>query len=60
MVELPPIQVTLSAEQFAAGEAVPVSLATRLTEVGTLEIDAIARGGTERWQVALEVRDNTR
>lgn len=60
LVELPPIQVTLSAEQFAAGEAVPVSLATRLTEVGTLEIDAIARGGTERWQVALEVRDNTR
>lgn len=60
LVELPPIQVTLSAEQFAPGEAVPVSLATRLTEVGTLEIDAIARGGAERWQVALEVRDNTR
>jgi len=60
LLELPPIQVTLSAEHFAPGEAVPVSLATRLTEVGTLEIDAIARGGTKRWQVALEVRDNTR
>jgi hypothetical protein len=50
----------LAAEQFAPGEAVPVSLAARLTEVGTLEIEAISRSGTERWQVALEVRDNTR
>jgi molecular chaperone DnaK (HSP70) len=60
LLELPPIQVTLAAEQFAPGEAVPVSLAARLTEVGTLEIEAISRSGTERWQVALEVRDNTR
>jgi len=60
LTELPPIAVNLTAEHHQQGEAVPVTLAVRLTEIGTLEIDAIQRGGTQRWQVALEVRDQTR
>ncbi|MEJ2681856.1 MAG: Hsp70 family protein [Gammaproteobacteria bacterium] len=60
LVELPTIEVNLTAEHFAVGEAVPVRLSASLSEIGTLEIQAIARGDAERWKVALEVRDQTR
>jgi hypothetical protein len=56
--ELPEIQVTLPAEGRNAGEAVPVQLAARVTEVGTLRLEAIPREGGDRWQVEFEVRGN--
>ena len=36
---------------------VPVSLESRVTEVGTLELWCVARGGTERWKLELNIRE---
>jgi hypothetical protein len=57
--ELPPIEVTLPSEGRRAGDVVPVRLAARVTEVGTLLIEAIPRSplvADERWKVELSVR----
>jgi hypothetical protein len=57
--ELGPIEVTLPAEGRRDGDIVPVHLRSRVTEVGTLELDAEpARPlkADERWRVALSVR----
>jgi hypothetical protein len=35
---------------------VPVHLAARVTEVGTLQLDAVAQDGTQRWKVEFDVR----
>ncbi|TAN50069.1 MAG: Hsp70 family protein [Methylococcaceae bacterium] len=54
--ELDEIAVTLPVGQHRAGEVVPVNLAATYTEVGTLQMDAIATGGAGRWKVELSVR----
>jgi hypothetical protein len=57
--ELPPIQVDLPAEGRTAGDVVPVSLRSSVTEVGTLLLEAIPREPKkkdERWKVELSVR----
>ncbi len=56
LTELPEIEVVLSEEGYQAGEQVPVTLAAKVTEVGTLELEALSRAGTENWKVALDVR----
>ncbi len=56
--ELPEIQATLPLEGRSPGEVVPVRLAARITEVGTLCLEAIPREGSERWQIEFEVRDS--
>ncbi|MFC6671869.1 hypothetical protein [Marinobacterium aestuariivivens] len=55
--ELPEIQATLPVEDRRPGEVVPVRLASRVTEVGTLRLEAIPREGGQRWQVELDVRE---
>jgi molecular chaperone DnaK (HSP70) len=56
--ELGPVEATLPAGQGAqAGATVPVSLETRLTEVGTLELWCVAREGGGRWKLEYSVRD---
>jgi hypothetical protein len=57
--ELSPIEITLPAEGRRDGDVVPVRLAARVTEVGTLEIDAVPTAPQkpdERWRVELGVR----
>jgi molecular chaperone DnaK (HSP70) len=67
--ELPEIQATLPTEGRRAGEVVPVRLLAKVSEVGTLQLEAIAvstHGKTqtnddlntkaERWQIELDVR----
>lgn len=54
--ELEQIEVELTTERHQPGEVVPVQLAARVTEVGTLQLEAIARGGSERWKVEFDVR----
>lgn len=54
--ELEPIEVTLPADRRAPGEVVPVHLAARVTEVGTLQLEAVSRDGGERWKVEFDVR----
>lgn len=56
--ELPAIQVTLPvSEGRTAGEVVPVRLASRVTELGTLCLEAIPTDGGQKWQVEFDVRD---
>ncbi len=54
--ELEEIQATLPADGRAPGDVVPVRLHARVTEAGTLELEAVPRGGTERWKVEFDVR----
>jgi molecular chaperone DnaK (HSP70) len=54
--ELAPIQAQLPVEGRRAGEVVPVRLAARVTELGTLCLEAIPRDSGQRWQVEFDVR----
>ena len=57
--ELAPIEVTLPSEGRRDGDVVPVHLRAAVTEVGTLELEAIAiapQKPDERWKVELSVR----
>jgi len=60
--ELPELQATLPPEGRRSGEVVPVHLVAKVSEVGTLKLEAIAldstneQGEAERWQIELDVR----
>lgn len=54
--ELAPISATLPTEGRSPGDVVPVRLHARVTEAGTLELDAVPRSGSERWKVEFDVR----
>ena len=56
LVELQEIAAHLPAEGRAAGEVVPVQLHARVTDIGTLELNAVPVGGQERWKVEFDVR----
>ncbi|MCR2669615.1 hypothetical protein NSP01_24060, partial [Salmonella enterica] len=56
--ELPEIQVTLPvSEGRREGEIVPVTLAARVTELGTLRLEAIAADNGQTWHVEFNVRE---
>ncbi|SAK72725.1 molecular chaperone-like protein [Caballeronia arationis] len=54
--ELDEIEATLPTEGRTPGEVVPVKLHARITEAGTLELEAVPRGSSERWKVEFDVR----
>jgi len=54
--ESSPLEVTLPAEGGRDG-AVPVHLESRVTEIGTLELWCVARNGTDRWKLELNIRE---
>jgi hypothetical protein len=54
--ELEEIQATLPSEGRTPGEVVPVRLHARVTEAGTLELEAVPSGSSERWKVEFDVR----
>ncbi|MBS0465889.1 MAG: Hsp70 family protein [Proteobacteria bacterium] len=56
LVELQEIEAHLPAEGRAPGEVVPVQLHARVTDIGTLELNAVPVGGAERWKVEFDVR----
>ena len=56
--ELPPIQAELPLDGRRAGELVPVRLAARITELGTLCLEAIPRDSGQRWKVEFDVRNS--
>ncbi|HEY0708579.1 MAG TPA: Hsp70 family protein, partial [Polyangia bacterium] len=56
--ELGPVEATLPAGQGAEpGTVVPVSLESRLTEIGTLELWCVEREGQGRWKLEYSVRE---
>lgn len=54
--EFDEIQATLPPEGRTPGEVVPVKLHARVTEAGTLELEAVPSGSAERWKVEFDVR----
>ena len=54
--ELEEIEATLPPDGRAVGEIVRVKLHARVTEAGTLELEALPLDGTRRWKVEFEVR----
>lgn len=55
--ELGQIEVTLDAGEHRAGEVVPVILASHVTEIGTLRLQALARNSGASWNVEFQVRE---
>ena len=53
-VDLPPIAAVLEGEDDAA--EVPVTLASALTEIGTLEMSCIEASGGKRWKLEMQLR----
>jgi molecular chaperone DnaK (HSP70) len=56
MMELQEIEAMLPAEGHAPGEVITVQLQAGVTEVGTLELEAVERAGPQRWKVELDTR----
>ena len=54
--ELDEILTTLPADGRNAGEVVRVRLHARVTEAGTLELEALPHDGSARWRVEFDVR----
>lgn len=57
LVELGQIEATLPTEGNSPGEVVPVRLRGRVSELGTLVLEALSRGGEHVWKVELDVRE---
>ena len=59
--ELGPLEVTLDADPGLASSTddgiVPVTLESRVTEIGTLELWCSARDGSHRWKLELNMRE---
>jgi hypothetical protein len=54
--ELDDIEITLSEEGRRPGEVVPVHLCAAVTEVGTLELQAVSKKDNSRWKIEFDVR----
>ncbi len=54
--EVAPIESTLPAENGDVGRLVPVNLQAAVTEIGTLELRCLEKGGAGRWKLELNVR----
>ncbi len=54
--ELDEIEITLPEENRKAGEVIPVHLRASVTEVGTLELEAISNQDDNHWKIEFDVR----
>ena len=54
--ELPPLQSLMHVGRKAKAERVPVSLAARVTEVGTIELWCQSRTDGRRWRLQIQLR----
>ncbi len=54
--ELAEIEITLAEEGRRPGEVVPVHLCAAVTEVGTLELQAVSQKDNTRWKIEFDVR----
>jgi molecular chaperone DnaK (HSP70) len=54
--ELPPLQSLMRVSRKAKAERVPVSLAARVTEVGTIELWCQSRTDNRRWRLQIQLR----
>ena len=54
--ELAELEITLAKEGRNAGDIVPVHLCSAVTEVGTLELQAVSQKDNTRWKIEFDVR----
>jgi hypothetical protein len=54
--ELSPLEVTLPADSRDVA-AIPVTLESHVTEIGTLELWCVGREGGQRWKLELNIRE---
>jgi hypothetical protein len=54
--EVAPIETMLPALEGEAGKLVPVNLQAAVTEIGTLELRCLEKGGPGKWKLELNVR----
>ncbi len=54
--ELDEIEITLEKEGRRPGEVVPVHLCSAVTELGTLELQAVSQKDQSRWKIEFDVR----
>jgi molecular chaperone DnaK (HSP70) len=59
LLELPPLHTILRGGKRAGVKQVPVTLAARCTEIGTLELHCVASDGGNRWKLEFNVRDTS-
>jgi hypothetical protein len=57
LLQLPPLHTILRGGKRSGTKRVPVTLAARSTEIGTLELWCVAREGSNRWRLEFNVRD---
>jgi hypothetical protein len=57
LLQLPPLHTILRGGKRSGTKRVPVTLAARSTEIGTLEIFCVAKEGQNRWRLEFNVRD---
>jgi hypothetical protein len=57
LLQLPPLHTVLRGGKRSGTKSVPVTLAARCTEVGTLELWCVAKDGNNRWRLEFNVRD---
>jgi hypothetical protein len=58
LAQLPPLHTILRGGKRSTGsKSVPVTLAARSTEIGTLELWCVAKDGNNRWRLEFNVRD---
>jgi molecular chaperone DnaK (HSP70) len=60
VTELAPLEVTLDAPESGAAGVVPVRIQSKVTEIGTLEVWCVGRGGAPRWRLEYNIRDQER
>lgn len=57
LLRLPPLHTVLRGGKRSGTKRVPVTLAARSTEIGTLELYCVAKDGNNRWRLEFNVRD---
>ncbi|MBI2803836.1 MAG: Hsp70 family protein [Planctomycetes bacterium] len=60
LLQLPPLHTVLRGGKRSGTKNVPVTLAARCTEIGTLELWCVAKDGNNRWRLEFNVRDIVR
>jgi hypothetical protein len=58
--QLPPLHTILRGGKRSGTRQVPVTLAAKTTEIGTLELYCVAKDGGNRWRLEFNVRDIVR
>jgi DNA-K related protein/Hsp70 protein len=57
LLPMPPLHTILRGGKRSGTKCVPVTLAARSTEIGTLELWCVSRDGNNRWRLEFNVRD---